>query len=364
MSGSAGARRARDAHAIQLGYAPATTGVQLDRRARGARGVDVGRRCRSARSIQSAGALATPAASSSTGAVATPGSGPAGAVSSALAVTTYGTGTRERAAHTLPSRPRCGSVYAMVFSFVVLAALREETEAILRCIEHRPMARTSTVFGACFELDLGDPHDSARRHGILVQLTGTGRVNAAVSTVHAIHTWNPCLILVAGTAGGFQDRNVALGDVIVAREVLDYEAQRLDGGSTVRWVDYEPDASLYALAKSIRLPQTLGNHSQVRFGSILSGDKVLASKAAVERFLALREDALGVEMEGAGVAFASAKSDVPWLMIRGIADFADDNKHKDAKQWTTVACDSVARFVHTLLERWADEASMNARAKQ
>jgi adenosylhomocysteine nucleosidase len=252
----------------------------------------------------------------------------------------------------------------MVPSFVVLAALFEETDAILRCIESKSMIQTSTVFGACFELDLGDPHNSARRYGILIQLTGTGRVNAAVSTVHAIHTWNPSLILVAGTAGGFQERNVDLGDVIVATKIVDYEAQRLDGGSTIRWVDYEPDASLYALAKSVQLPATLESHSQVRFGSILSGDKVLASKSAVEKFLGLRKDVLGVEMEAAGVAFASVKSSVPWLVIRGIADFADDNKRKDAERWTTAACDSAARFLRALLDRWADEAPSNARAKQ
>ncbi|MDI3291706.1 5'-methylthioadenosine/S-adenosylhomocysteine nucleosidase [Polyangium sp. 15x6] len=249
-------------------------------------------------------------------------------------------------------------------AFVVLAALPEETEAILRCIEWKPLAPTSTVFGACYELDLGDPHDNVRRHGVLAQLAGTGRVSAAVSTVHAIHTWNPSLILIAGTAGGFQDRSVALGDVLVATKIVDYEAQRLDGDSTIRWADYEPEASLYALAKSIRLPATQGSNAQVRFGSILSGDKVLASKAAVEKFLGLRADVLGVEMEGAGVAFASAKSSVPCLMIRGIADYADDNKRNDSERWTKVACDSVARFVRALLERWADEAPAQTRAKR
>jgi nucleoside phosphorylase len=243
----------------------------------------------------------------------------------------------------------------MVTGFVVLAALPAETDAILRCIESKLMAPTSAVFGACFELDLGGSRNRARRHGILVQLTGSGRVNAAVSTVHAIHTWNPSLILVAGTAGGFQERNVALGDVIVATKIVDYEAQRLDGRSPIRWTDYEPDASLHALAKSIRLPPTPENQFQVHFGSILSGDKVVASKSSVEQFLGLREDVLGTEMEGAGVAFASAKSEIPWLMIRGIADYADENKREDAKRWTEVACDSAARFLRALLDRWADE---------
>ena len=63
-----------------------------------------------------------------------------------------------------------------------------------------------------------------------------------------------------------------------------------------------------------------------------------------------------MEMEGAGAAFVAKKLSVPYLMIRGIADYAEEKKRDEARQWSEKACRSVARFVRALLERWSDQA--------
>jgi len=228
----------------------------------------------------------------------------------------------------------------------------------MRRIQSRHLSTTPPIFDNCYELDLGEAHEHARRHGILVQLAGTGRVSAAVATVHAIHTWDPRVVLVAGTAGGFRDRDVSLGDLLVATSILDYETQRVDGGNTVRWAVFQPDAGLLDLARSVAVPLILGRRPQVHFGPVLSGDKIVASKAAVDALLKLRPDALAVEMEGGGVALAAAMSSVPFLMIRGVVDYADEKKRQDAEQWSKPVCETVALFVRALLESWADHRAL------
>jgi nucleoside phosphorylase len=96
----------------------------------------------------------------------------------------------------------------------------------------------------------------------------------------------------------------------------------------------------------------------VHFGPVLSGDKVVASKSALEQFTALSDSALGVEMEGAGVAFAAARAEPPvaCLMVRGVVDHADDQKRVDAAKWSDAARGAAARFVVATLERWIERS--------
>jgi nucleoside phosphorylase len=253
--------------------------------------------------------------------------------------------------------------------FVVLAALPEEADAVLRLMHSKPKQSPPPIFKVCHEIQIGD-HDSQRRcPGILVQLEGKGRMYAAVSTAYAINEWNPRFLLLVGTAGGFRSKGVALGDIIVATEVLDYESQRLGGGSPlVRWVKYQPDMVLLELARKIASPRAQrirgawGDMPPVHFGPLLSGDKVVASQHAVQQFLAFSENALGVEMEGAGVAFAARQGlePVPFLMVRGVADHADEQKGEHSSIWSRNACESVARFVFVLLQSWVEQAATEA----
>lgn len=243
---------------------------------------------------------------------------------------------------------------------MVLTALQEETEAIMRAMKSEPLSSDSPEFMACYRLFAGDRIDGGRGRGVLAQIAGIGRVGAAVAAKEAIGRWRPSLVLIVGTAGGLRNGDVALGDVVVATHILDYEAQRLDDGPTIRWADYAAETKLVELAKAITLPDVMGRRPEVHFGPVLSGDKVVASSTAAATFRGWRRDALAVEMEGAGVAYVSAQHKVACLMIRGVVDYADEKKREDAKSWSRAACDSVALFVQTLLGRWADEANERA----
>ncbi|MFL5350852.1 MAG: hypothetical protein ACJ8AT_39290 [Hyalangium sp.] len=249
--------------------------------------------------------------------------------------------------------------------FVVLAALPEEADAVLRLMHSRPMDATPPTFRVCRHIHLRD-HDPHQRYpGILAQFEGAGRMYAAVATAYAITAWDPQFLLIVGTAGGFESQSVRLGDIIVATEVFDYEFQRLgEGQPVIRWVKSHPDEGLLKLARKVAsshaplLKDALGTSPRVRFGPVLSGDKVIASQDAIERLLSFNNTALGVEMEGAGVAFAARQQlrPVPFLMVRGVADYADERKHEHSRHWSKAACESVARFIVVLLKSWAQQA--------
>jgi nucleoside phosphorylase len=96
----------------------------------------------------------------------------------------------------------------------------------------------------------------------------------------------------------------------------------------------------------------------VHFGTVLSGDKVIASSTMVANFLLENERLIGVEMEGAGVAAALARHPVPvpFLMIRGVVDYANDDKREQSRVWLTDACAATAAFSLAVIE-WAHDTT-------
>jgi nucleoside phosphorylase len=71
-------------------------------------------------------------------------------------------------------------------------------------------------------------------------------------------------------------------------------------------------------------------------------------------------------MEGAGVAFAAGQSSepVPFLMVRGVADHADEQKGEHSTIWSRNACEAVARFVFVLLQAWVEQAAAGKEEKE
>ncbi|MGW3955014.1 5'-methylthioadenosine/S-adenosylhomocysteine nucleosidase [Streptomyces sp. NPDC004752] len=157
---------------------------------------------------------------------------------------------------------------------------------------------------------------------------GEGAGTAAALTGPLIDWLRPRAVLFVGVAGSLKD-DVALGDVVVGTKVYGIHG----GKQTPEGLLVRPDAwfgsnTLVQAARSaVRdLPGV-----RAHFKPIATGDVVLADAASdVARHL--REhynDAAAIEMEGAGAARAAQLSgQVDALVIRGISDGADADKHR------------------------------------
>ncbi|WP_305788797.1 5'-methylthioadenosine/S-adenosylhomocysteine nucleosidase family protein [Symbioplanes lichenis] len=209
-----------------------------------------------------------------------------------------------------------------------------------------------------------DPGEGPRRYR--AQLAGTsevmeldvavallrdvGRVEGAIATVELLHRHRPRWLLLTGVAGGFERSGVGLGDLVVADSVVDYEYQRLSDSSTeYRWRSFPANITLLDAARATAermASRPAGAFPRVRFGRVMSGDKVIASPEAISRLGATATDALGVEMEGAGAAAAVARAapHTGFLMIRGVVDLANSSKRIDAARWGRPVCDALAEF--------------------
>ena len=194
-----------------------------------------------------------------------------------------------------------------------------------------------------------------------LSLTKMGRVNAATATADAIHRWQPRFVLLVGIAGGVSAQGVALGDVLVSDQIVDYELQKLlPDGPEVRYEVHRADQRLLDAAANFADPgwpaldmprRPRKGQPTLWRGPIATGDKVDAA-GVLNRYRGAWPKLIGIEIEAGGAADASFQSALRpgFFMIRGVSDLADS--HKDSSsvgRWRKYACAVAAGYAVALL---------------
>jgi len=188
-----------------------------------------------------------------------------------------------------------------------------------------------------------------------------GRVHAAVTTSDLIRLFTPRYVMLVGIAGGNVAEGVALGDIIVAEQIIDYEFQKLRrDGPEIRQRAYAIHHRLLTEAQQlsgweakIQVERPTNGTIKRHVGTTLCGDKVV-SVGLQQLGAKLYPKIKGVEMEGAGCALACLRFDASpgFFMVRGVSDLADEHKDmKEVVQWRPYACDAAAAFATHLLHR-------------
>jgi nucleoside phosphorylase len=193
-----------------------------------------------------------------------------------------------------------------------------------------------------------------------------GIAEATLLTKSAIDAWQPRHLILGGIAGGFPGRDRYLGDILIADQVIAYEAAKIRGDKVDRRYEaYRSSQSLVEAARKVasapfswlarihaeRPDGSSGRTNPVvHFGTVLSGDKVVASDTFLRDFRDVWTTTVGVEMEGAGAALATFRSERPpeFLMVKGICDWADESKNDE---WQPYAAEAAATFVVDLLAK-------------
>jgi adenosylhomocysteine nucleosidase len=193
--------------------------------------------------------------------------------------------------------------------------------------------------------------------------TGVGNRCTAVVTDRAVDMFGPDAIFLVGVAGGLRPE-IALGDVVVATRIYDYQAG-LDtkGGFLVRpqsWdAPYDLEQRARHLARTDWWTDRLGDDHHdpsavpaVHFRPIAAGAVVLNSRATAlaEQLRRNFNDAAAVEMESAGAAYAAHLNRLRIMTVRGISDHADGRKHAaDRRGSQQLAARHAAAFTIALI---------------
>ncbi|GHJ33179.1 hypothetical protein TPA0910_76120 [Streptomyces hygroscopicus subsp. sporocinereus] len=241
---------------------------------------------------------------------------------------------------------------------VVLTALEVEYRAVRAHLEEPRPAPAER--GALFELGLF--RDGPAERMVAIHMTGPGNPGAAASVERAAALFAPRAVLFVGVAGGVKD--VALGDVVAADAVYDYETGKdTETGFLPRQKTYQSAYGLVQLARLVaagdawqrRIPPGDGApRPRAHVKPLAAGGRVVAHHRSDvgHRLAAGAGDALAVDMEGFGfLAGAYVNQHLDALVIRGVSDLLGDKGEAHDERWQPVASRHAAAFAFELIGR-------------
>lgn len=246
--------------------------------------------------------------------------------------------------------------------FAILTALTVERQA---AVSRLTDARKVQIPGEPLTFYVGNvpvPGEAHPYSVVVAQLLDMGNLDAAVATARILQRFRPRNVLMVGIAGGVRGE-VALGDVVVARQACYYEPAKLKPRKDEpRERQFHSDAMLLGRAQhyeesdwttqigvarpGVDVPDD--GRPRAHIGTIACGEKVIADLAQLARIAKHCPKMIAVAMEGAGVARAVLTTDRPprYLEIRGVSDFAGPDKNDG---WHEYAANAAAAFAFGLL---------------
>jgi len=176
---------------------------------------------------------------------------------------------------------------------------------------------------------------------VMGQLGIGGSINAARTAIQAIR---PNYCIMPGICMGLREDISNITDLLVAEQVTDCETGKVTETDVHhRGRSLPGDPVLLSAARMADAP------AKVHFGEILSGVKVINNKELAKQTKESYPNAVGLEMEGYGVASACITDHTPFVLIKSICDWGynkdDENQAKAAENAMSYALNLISLLV-------------------
>lgn len=238
----------------------------------------------------------------------------------------------------------------------IITVLPAEMSAVASALAEAGSVRERTHEGGFRyrEADIGVGRERIR--AVLTQADAPGQRPAALAFERMRRAYAPAFVALVGIAGRVHPE-LRPGDVIVAQEVIYYDARKETPEGTLRRGETRPVPAPARRAindffsrnrevpcrASIRHPDGKIRECKVLPGPIGSGEAVVADAGSEirEYVSSFNDKVLGLETEAGGLAeaFHEMAGDPVvsgWLVVRGISDLADahkDDSYHEVASW-------------------------------
>ena len=206
----------------------------------------------------------------------------------------------------------------------IIGAMESEVEALVSCLANKQQTeKAGSVFyeGVLNGLD------------VVVVRCGIGKVNAALCVQMLCDLFAVTHVVNTGIAGSLTPE-LDIGDLVISRDAMYHDVNCCNFG----YVSYTADDELVRLA-FVAAEEVNPGHSKI--GRIASGDQFVCSKEVKDQIIEVT-GALCTEMEGAAIAHAAYRNNIPFVIIRAISDKADDSAEMDYPTFETLAAQRCA----------------------
>lgn len=183
------------------------------------------------------------------------------------------------------------------------------------------------------------------------RMGSTGQGSSILATEQALRKWNPKAIIMVGIAFGKDETKQNIGDVLVASEIISYEPQRIGEKVIDRGSHLPSNTTLLNRFENVNSWKFSGINNkpcEIRTGAILSGEKLIDNPDFKAKLFEQFPQAIGGEMEGAGLSSACIHKGISWILVKSICDWADGKK---GSKYQPLAARASASLVHHVLSQ-------------
>ncbi|XP_074615959.1 death domain-containing ATP nucleosidase-like [Acropora palmata] len=172
----------------------------------------------------------------------------------------------------------------------------------------------------------------------------------------AVRALHPKAVICVGYCAGLKEKKVKFGDVIISSKLATYAPTKVtEDGIIERGVQVPASPLLSGILRYAdhgwKPPLKNPNDLEVEVhedGLLLSGPEVISSDKRRMELIKRYPDAIGVEMEGEGLYAAAHDLGIEWVVIKGVSDYAGDNKSA-SDHWRTFSSLMAASLVAHIL---------------
>jgi adenosylhomocysteine nucleosidase len=169
----------------------------------------------------------------------------------------------------------------------------------------------------------------AESKGVVLVVTGVGKVSAAIAAQFVCDVFAPQCFLAVGLAGA-TDSEGQRGQLVVASGALQHDVDArpfTDAKGVIPSLGKTVFAADSTLSEKLRhaTERVVDNPQLVRSGVVLTGDQIVTSRAVRDGLLADFPDGACFDMETAAIAQVVHQNRIPWAALRITSDAADEN---------------------------------------
>ena len=169
-----------------------------------------------------------------------------------------------------------------------------------------------------------------------------------------VDLYQPEGMIFSGVAGGLLP-NMQVGDIVVASHLIQFDIDltafgRRHGELPDRDRMIQSDADMVRQSADCfdAVFEGEADAPNLMIGTVVSGDKFIEDSETL-RWLQREFGALATEMEGAAVGYTCQLNNVPFIIIRGLSDTANESAPDDFKSNLDTVCEHSFRLMERLI---------------
>lgn len=148
----------------------------------------------------------------------------------------------------------------------------------------------------------------------------------------------PDYVISTGIAFGRQSKGQALGDIVMSRQLVNYESRKETNGQII----FRGDKVTCPMLERVNGGIHSWKGATVHQGVILSGNVLINSKEFLAHLEQREPEYVGGDMESYGAYAVASMMGAKWIMIKGVSDWGDGTKNDNHHR---IALENVGSFI-------------------